>query len=350
MFCASLAKQKPEKTAELMPEIEKATERAAALCRQMLAYAGKTPFVQSKVDITELIDDTLSILKSSLPQNISIKPYLAVDIPVIQGDAGQLRQIVMNLMINASEAIGEEQGDIRVALAKRKITAAEPEKDYLGQAITVGSYICLEVTDSGCGMDDETKQRIFEPFYTTKFVGRGLGMSALLGVVTSHKGALQLSSQPDKGTTIKVYLPVQNGDVPAKPTQQNDSEAWQGSGTILLVEDEPQLIEVAKTLLEMLGFSTIEASNGVEALEQYRKKSSEIRLVMTDIGMPLMNGYQLIRELKKINPKLPIVVSSGFSNTDVTSKIAPGDISGLISKPYNFDQLRDVLRSTLEDA
>jgi PAS domain S-box-containing protein len=348
MCYSSLGQQKPEKAAEFMPEIEKASERAAGLCRQMLAYAGKTQFVESNVDVTALVDDIIIMLKSTLPQNAAIKPYLTGDLPCIEGDASQLRQIVMNLIINASEAIGEEHGDIRVALTKTDITTGQQEKDHSGKVITPGSYLCLEVTDTGCGMDDETKQRIFEPFYTTKFVGRGLGMSAVLGIITSHKGALQLSSQPGHGTTFKVYLPVQNGENSVEPLQQNAPTAWQGSGTILLVEDEPQLILVAKNLMKALGFSVIEATNGKEALELYRKNAAEIGLVLTDIGMPLMNGYQLIRELKRINPKLPIIVSSGFGDTDVISRIAPGDVSGVISKPYSFDQLRDVLKSVVE--
>jgi PAS domain S-box-containing protein len=349
MSYSSLGQQKPEKAAEFMTDIEKASERAAGLCRQMLAYAGKTQLVESHVDMTALVDDTLSMLKSALSQNVNIKPYLTADIPHIQGDASQLGQIVMNLMINASEAIGEEQGDILVALAMRKITAAEPETDCLGKAIAAGSYLCLEVTDTGCGMDEETKRRIFEPFYTTKFVGRGLGMSALLGIITSHKGALQLTSQPGQGATFKVYLPVQNDEVTEEPTQQAAPAPWKGSGTILLVEDEPKLIAVAKKLLEMMGFSVIEASNGIEALEQYRRNAADIRLVVTDIGMPLMSGYGLIVELKKISQDLPIIVSSGFGDADVTSKFVPGDIAALISKPYSFVQLREVVRRVVED-
>jgi CheY-like chemotaxis protein len=331
-----------------MPEIEKASERAAGLCRQMLAYAGKTQFVESHVDMTALVDDVLHMLKSTLPQNVTIKPYLTGDIPHIKADASQIRQIVMNLIINASEAIGEAQGDIRVALTKTDITTGQQEKDHLGKVITPGSYLCLEVADTGCGMDDETKQRIFEPFYTTKFPGRGLGMSAVLGIVTSHKGALQLSSQPGQGTTFKVYLPVQIGESVVESNEKSVPADWQGSGTILLVEDEPQLVTVAKTLLETLGFSVIEASNGVEAIEQYRKNAAEITLVLTDIGMPLMDGYELIAELKKLDPALPIIASSGFGDEDVISRIPPGDIAGLISKPYSFDQLRDVLKGVVE--
>ena len=348
MCYSSLGQQKPEMSTEFMSEIEKAAERAAGLCRQMLAYAGKSQFEASTIDVTALVDDMLNMLRSTLPQNVTVKPYLTGDMPHIQADASQIRQIVMNLIINASEAIGEEQGNIRVALTKTNIGAEQSEKDHLGKIIPPGQYLCLEVTDTGCGMDDETKQRIFEPFYTTKFVGRGLGMSAVLGIITSHKGALQLFSQPGHGSTFKIYLPVQKIDSALKPLQQISPAPWRGSGTILLVEDEPQLEAVAKALLESLGFAIIGASNGIEAIEQYRKNSAEIKLVVTDIGMPLMGGYELIAELKKLDPVLPIIVSSGYGDTIVTSKIAAGDIAGLLSKPYRFDQLREVLRSVVE--
>jgi PAS domain S-box-containing protein len=349
MCYSSLGQQQPEKAAEFMSEIEKAAERAAGLCRQMLAYAGKTQFVESHVDMTLLLDEMLNMLKSTIPQNVTIKPYLTGDMPQIKADASQIRQIVMNLIINASEAIGEEQGDIRVALTKSTIGAEQTEKDHIGKAIAPGAYLCLEVTDTGCGMDDETKQRIFEPFYTTKFPGRGLGMSAVLGVITSHKGALQLSSQPGQGTTFKVYLPVQTGEKGLEPLQRTIPSEWRGSGTILLVEDEPQLTAVGKTLLETLGFSVIEASNGIEAIEKYRKYAAEITLVVTDIGMPLMGGYELIAELKKLDPALPVIVSSGFGDKAVTSKLSPEDVAGLISKPYRLDQLREVLKSAVEN-
>ncbi len=349
MCYCDLAKQKPEKAAEFVLEIEKASGRAAELCRQMLAYAGKTQFVQSQINLTALVDDVLNLLKSTLPQNAAIKPYLTGDLPSIEGDASQLRQIVMNLIINASEAIGEVQGEIVISLTRTAVRDGQSELDHLGRIIPAGLYLCLEVTDSGCGMDEATKQRIFEPFYSTKFVGRGLGMSAVLGIVTSHKGALQLTSQPGMGTTFKIFLPVHIGETAAEESRPQISLlAWQGSGTILLVEDEPQLKTVAKTLLEALGFSVIEASNGIEALEQYRKNAGDIRVVVTDIGMPLMDGYELLIELKKIDQKLPVIVISGFGDAIVSSRVTPGDVAGLISKPFSFDQLREVLKSVVE--
>jgi CheY-like chemotaxis protein len=207
----------------------------------------------------------------------------------------------------------------------------------------------LEVVDSGCGMDSETRQRIFEPFYSTKFTGRGLGMSAVLGIIRSHKGALQLFSQPGQGSTFKVYLPVFNDGVcDVVSCQRVVQPPWQGSGTILLVEDEEQLLHVVKAILKSMGFSVIEASNGKLALEVYQKYAAEISLVLTDIGMPVMDGYGLFRELKKLDPKLPIIISSGFGDAEVTAHIPGDQIAGLVSKPYNFDQLREVLKSVVE--
>jgi len=226
------------------------------------------------------------------------------------------------------------------------ISAGQPEKNHLGKIIPAGLYLCLEVSDTGCGMDNETKQKIFEPFYTTKFVGRGLGMSAVLGIINSHDGELQLFSQTGQGTTFKVYLPVKNSDsTDIESLPQTTPASWQGSGTILLVEDEPQIMLVAKTLIKALGFTVFEATNGKEALELYSENSEYITLVVTDIGMPVMNGHQLITELKKINPELPIIISSGFGEMDVTSRLVEEKVAGFLSKPYRFDQLRDVLKS-----
>jgi CheY-like chemotaxis protein len=200
-------------------------------------------------------------------------------------------------------------------------------------------------------MNDEAKQRLFEPFYTTKFIGRGLGMSAVRGIILSHGGALQLSSQQGQGTTFKVYLPVQISEpVEIESTQKVSSGLWQGSGTILLVEDDEQVMSIARTMLRELGFFVIEASNGKDALELYQQNAVDITLVMTDMGMPVMDGYELFSELKKLKPELPILISSGFGDVEITSKIARDEITGLISKPYRFDLLQETVKSVMEGA
>jgi signal transduction histidine kinase/CheY-like chemotaxis protein len=347
-YCA-LTKMDYETTEHNIPHIEKAVERAAALCRQMLAYAGKAQSVMAQVDMTEVVAEMVTMLKATTSQNVSIRADLPAAMPYIKGDASQLRQVVMNLIINASEAIGEEQGVINVSLARTEIKAGQSDKDHNGKIIPAGRYICLGVADNGCGMNDEIRQRIFEPFYSTKFAGRGLGMSALLGILTAHKGALQLSSEPGKGTTFKVYLPARiSAAVEEETAQQTAPAPWKGSGTILLAEDEEQVALILKTMLVALGFTVIEAADGKEALELYLKYAAEITLVVTDMDMPVMDGYELFRELKTLNPKLPIIISSGYGDTVVTSRIASEDIAGMVSKPYNFDQLREVVKAVVD--
>ncbi|MDD2735876.1 MAG: transporter substrate-binding domain-containing protein [Desulfuromonadaceae bacterium] len=349
-YC-SLTKMDYEDAEKHIPEIEKAAERAAALCRQMLAYAGKASLTQSQVNTWTLVDEMVTMLKTTIPKNVVLKPELGTDIPLITGDASQLRQVVMNLIINASEAIGDAEGEIGVILAKAEIKSERPEKDHLGMIIPAGRYICIEVTDNGSGMDEETRRKIFEPFYTTKFTGRGLGMSAVLGIVKAHNGALQLESRPGHGTTFKVYLPVLISKSETEEVHQKAvSAAWQGSGTILLVEDEVQVKAIAIALLQKLGFSVLDAANGKEALELYQQNAADITLIVTDMGMPVMNGYELFYKLKQLDPKLPIIISSGFGEGDIGSKIPRDAIAGMINKPYNFDQLREVLRGVVEGA
>ena len=316
----------------------------------MLAYAGKASLAQTQVVLWALVDDVVSMLNVTISRNVVINTQFSSDIPAITGDASQLRQVVMNLIINATEAIGEAQGVINVTVSKIAIKTGQSAKDHLGKTIPVGWYACLEVSDSGCGMDEETKRRIFEPFYSTKFTGRGLGMSAVLGIIAAHKGALQLDSKPRQGTTFKVYLPVQCSEaIEDESPRFTISSRWLCSGTILLVENEEEIMLISRAMLQALGFTVIEASNGEEALDLYHK-NADITLVMTDVGMPVMDGYALLHELKKINPAIPIIITSGYGDTEVGSRIPRNEIAGFISKPYRFDKLRELLKSIVVGA
>lgn len=345
-YCA-LTKMDPGKVEKNLTKIEKAAERAAALCRQMLEYAGHTQIAKIQINMGILVTEMVEMLSSAGHKNIAIKHVITPNLPLIHGDAGQIRQIAINLIINATEAIGDAQGDIDVMVTKITVNGENPEKDHRGKIIPPGSYVCLEVTDTGCGMDEETLRRIFEPFYTTKFTGRGLGLSATLGIISGHDGALQIFSRQGTGTTFKVYLPVLVKEAGLDSSQHNvkASLPWNGNGTILLVEDEDQVRLVAKLILQEFGFTVIEAINGKEAMDLYLKNSATIALVITDLGMPIMDGYQLFFELKKLNPELPIIISSGFGDRDITSKIPKESMAGLISKPYNPSQLQAVLKN-----
>jgi CheY-like chemotaxis protein len=313
-----------------------------------MAYAGKAELTMSKVDMVMQIEETVDMLKSTLPQNAVITSEFSANIPIIKGDPSQLHQVVMNLIINASEAIGTKQGKVNVSLAKFEVIEGNSFECHFGELIPPGEYVCLEVTDNGCGMDDQTKWKLFEPFFTTKFVGRGLGMSAVLGIIRSHGGKLQLFSQLGQGTTFKVYLPALVGEFSVNSDEGSSTSAWQGSGTILLVEDEEQIRFIAKKLLEMFGFTVLVAVNGKEALEMYRKNSADVTLVLTDMGMPVMDGYELFEELKKLKPELPIIISSGYGDAAVKKRIKSHEIAGIISKPYNSDNLLKVLKSVVE--
>ncbi|MEI6209573.1 MAG: ATP-binding protein, partial [Desulfuromonadales bacterium] len=224
-----LAKMYPDAAENNLSTIEKASERAAELCRQMLAYAGKNQFIEEHVNFGGLVDEMITMLKATISQNIVINFFCTDDIPLLKADSSQLRQIVMNLIINAVEAIGDAHGEILITLTKTAVKSRKEDKDHLGKTIPAGSYICLKVTDDGCGMDEENTRRIFEPFYSTKFTGRGLGMSAVLGIITAHKGALQLVSQPGLGTTFKIFLPVESiylagSDYPEHPSSLEEAQ------------------------------------------------------------------------------------------------------------------------------
>jgi PAS domain S-box-containing protein len=348
-YC-DLTKMNFETAEKNIPIIAKAAERAVAISHQMMAYTGKEKLTKTKVNIARQVGEVIVMMKSSLSENAVIRTNLSASIPMIEGDVSQLNQVVVNLIINASEAIGTAQGEVTVSLDKFDVIAGKTLEDYNGKPTPSGEYVCLEVTDNGCGMDEATISRLFEPFYTTKFTGRGLGMSAVLGIIQSHGGFLQLFSEQGQGTTFKVYLPVLVDELTTDKTESSStaSESWQGSGTILLVEDEDEVRFIAKELLKMFGFTVLEAVNGKEALEMYQKNAADIMLVFTDIGMPVMDGYELVEKLKKLKPELPIIISSGYGDAEVSARIGRDNIAGIISKPYNSDKLQEVLKSVVK--
>ena len=330
--------------------IESAANRAADLCRQMLAYSGRNPLLQTEFSFWMLVDEIVKMLTAAINKNVTIKVDMKHDLPMMVGDSSQIQQVIMNLIINASEAIGENNGTITVVLKKTTIHPEKPETDYFGSKILPNSYACLEVSDTGCGMSEETKQRVFEPFYTTKFAGRGLGMSAILGIVKAHNGTLQLTSTPDVGTSFKVYIPFAMVQEQVETSMLlDDLEPAQSKITVLLVEDEDTLRKMEGTLLEALGFFTIAAANGREALELYKVRGREIDLVMLDLIMPEMGGVEAFHELRKIDPVVPIIICSGYDAESVADLIASDDRAGFLHKPYNPLELRTKLNKMIRE-
>jgi signal transduction histidine kinase/CheY-like chemotaxis protein len=324
-------------------KVETAANRAADLCRQMLSYAGKSPMEQTRVNLWLLVDEVVKMLQAAIKKNVAIELDLNCVVPEIKGDAGQIQQIIMNLIINAAEAIADNNGAIRVALTRILVTVDQRETDAFGTYIQPGAYICLDVTDTGCGMDEETQTRIFEPFYTTKLSGRGLGMSAIHGIIKSHRGMLQLTSKPGVGTTFKVFFPVPLSSDHSETASPASIPNEETNGTILLVEDEELLRVMGETLLEAMGFVSLTASNGSEALEIYRERGSEIDVILLDLIMPVLGGIETYHELRKISPAVPIIICSGYGVESVVDALENDPNAGFVHKPYKPEELRGLM-------
>ena len=243
----------------------------------------------------------------------------------------------MNLIINASESLGDRGGVITVSVGSTRCDEEYLRTTELHDHLSPGLYVHLEVTDTGSGMDAETQARIFEPFFSTKFTGRGLGLAAVLGIVRAHKGALKVYSEPGKGTTFKVLFPaVEDAGTEARTSDSSSLADWRGKGTILLVDDEESLIDMGTQMLERLGFTVLTAADGQQAVDLYRERGKEIDLVLMDLTMPHMDGAEAFGELRRLNPEVRIVLASGYSHEDVATRFAGKGLDGILQKPYNL--------------
>ena len=331
-----------------LTEISTAARRAADLCREMLAYAGKASFALERVELRDLVEEMAHLLKTAISKKAILNLHLERGLPPIEADPSQIRQIVMNLIINASEAIGDRSGTITVSVGATRCCEEYLHKTELHDGLPPGLYVHLEVTDTGVGMDAPTRSRIFEPFFSTKFAGRGLGLAAVLGIVRAHNGALKVHSEPGKGTTFKVLFPTLEAAVEGGPADGSSPlAAWQGKGTILLVDDEESLIALGAQMLEHLGFTVLTAADGLQAVERYRERGKEIDLVLMDLTMPRMDGAEAIGELRRLNPEVRVVVASGYSPEDVASRFVGKDLAGVLQKPYTLAKLRESLSGLL---
>ncbi len=330
--------------------IEATSLRAAELCRQMLAYSGKGRFVIENIRMNDLIGEMISLLKASISKKAILNLNLKEPLPPLRGDPSQIRQVLMNLVFNASEAIGEHGGVITISTGMMECSGEYISEIYLDDNLAEGLYVWLEVSDTGCGMDHETQRRIFEPFFTTKFTGRGLGLSAVLGIVRGHKGALKVYSEPGRGTTFKVLFPAVQSDKPPVPQSSGNVQHsdWKGAGTILLVDDEESVRSLGNRMLERLGFKVLIAVDGQQALEIFRELRDEIVLVILDLTMPYMDGEETFRELRRIDPKARVIMSSGYTESEITPRFAGKRLSGFLQKPYTLDTLIQRLRDALE--
>jgi len=324
--------------------IEKSTERAADLARQMLAYSGKGKFVVERIDLNELLEEMLHMLEVSISKNAVLSLNLHRPLPSIMADATQIRQIVMNLVINASEAISARSGFISITTTSMFCDNRYLRTIWLAENLPAGHYTCLEIADTGCGMSKETLGKLFDPFFTTKFTGRGLGMSAVLGIVRGHQGAIRVYSEPGQGSTFKILFPT--SEQPAALTEIETELSYQGSGKILLVDDEESVRDVGAEMLGELGFEVITATDGRDALNKL-SEHADIRCVLLDLTMPHMDGEKCFRELRQRYPQLGVIMSSGYNEQEVTQKFIGKGLAGFIQKPYRLATLKKLLSNLL---
>jgi len=335
----------------LIERVMKGGERAAELCSQMLAYSGRRQLAASAMDINAVVREMSQLLEVSVSKKTVVNYELAANLPAIEADATQLSQIVMNLIVNASEAIGEKRGAIRVSTG-----VMECDGEYWNNAffssedMGEGVYVYFEVSDTGCGMDEETKQRIFDPFFTTKFTGRGLGLATVLGITRSHKGAIELYTEPGEGATFRLLFPAIQQPAELLARDAPVPEGWRGTGTILLVDDEESVLEVGGMMLERVGFEVRTAKDGREALEVFRQHQADIVCVVLDMMMPNMSGEETLTELLRIQEDVKVLLSSGFHEQDVTERLSRASFVGFLGKPYTVDTLIGQLRHVLEGA
>jgi two-component system, cell cycle sensor histidine kinase and response regulator CckA len=341
-----LPKASPAK--KMIQEIVKSGQRAAELCDQMLAYAGKGKFEVQAVDLNALIKDMYHLLEISSSKNAQLKSSFFSKLPAIEADATQLRQVVMNLIINASEAIGEEHGIITLITGVMSCDKNYLKGTYLPEEdIPVGHYVYLEVSDTGNGMSAEAREKIFDPFFTTKFTGRGLGLAAVMGITRSHGGAIKVTSELGEGSTFKVLFPTTDQAAGILNNKEECDKNWRGSGLVLLIDDDKTMLSVGRLMLESVGFQVLTAADGVEGLMTFRLRQKEIVCVILDFVMPRMDGPTTFRELRRIDAGVPILLSSGYNEQELAPRFSDRKLLRFLKKPYKSNQLIAKLRELL---
>jgi len=348
---AALAKLKIDRLSPATPllsNIEQASDRAAALCKQMLAYSGKGKFIVEPVNLTHMVREMMNLLEVSIDKNVVMRLDLSEQLLAIEADVAQMQQVIMNLVINASEAIDKHSGTLTIYTGVVDIDDAYIQTTYIDSELKAGRYVSLEVSDTGCGMDVETQKRLFDPFFTTKFTGRGLGMSAILGIIRGHHGGIKVYSELGKGTTFKILFPC--CDVLGAETKAESEVVIQkqGQGTVLIIDDEETIRATASMMLESFGFATLTAQDGEVGVQVFREHQGEISAVLLDMTMPKMNGEECFRALRAIDSDVTVILSSGYNEQDATSRFAGKGLAGFIQKPYLPGALRDMFFKALD--
>ncbi len=332
---------------ESIQQVETAAQRAADLAKQMLAYSGRGKMVVELVDLGMLVDEMAHLLAASISKNAVLKLRIDDDLPAVSADPTQIRQVVMNLITNASDALGVAEGTIELTSGTLDVGPDDTLESYFDDRVLPGQYVFVEVADTGKGMDRDTLERIFDPFFSTKFTGRGLGLASVIGIVQGHGGTIQVRSTPDEGSVFRVLLPATGKCVPPEADRPVLQVSPCQAGTILVVDDEDSVLSVAQRTLEMVGYDVIAASDGSAGLDAFRGSSDSIALVLLDWTMPGLSGEEAFREIRGVQPGVPVILSSGYSETDTLAQCGDLVPAGFLQKPYLATELIDLVQMVL---
>jgi len=348
----NLAENHSEPTHPSRPYLETAERtvvKAAELTQQMLAYSGRGQFVVRRLDLSQQVQEMANLIQVSIPKKVSLDYHLCPGLPTIEVDVAQLQQVLLNLVTNAAEAIGNQEGSVAIITSLAEVEAAELQELFPREGLVPGSFVTLEVRDNGCGMSPGVLARIFDPFFTTKKSGRGLGLSAMLGILRGHGAGLRVSSTEGHGSSFKVFFPAKEGAAETAPMALA-TESHPTGGTLLVVDDEPTLRETCAEALQLWGYEVIEAADGQEAVDWVRTHPGTIALVLMDLTMPRMDGHEAFLEMRRMAPDLKVILSSGYSEQDSLRPLIESGLMGFLQKPYTLKELRRMVQEALNPA
>jgi PAS domain S-box-containing protein len=328
--------------------VETAALRASELTNALLTYSGGGKLAIQRLDVCQLLQEMAELLRTAISRKVELHYQLPECLPLIEGDPTQLRQIILNLITNASEAVGDEQGMVTISAGTIEANRSYLDQTDLGSDLPEGSCVYLDVRDTGCGMNEETRAKIFDPFFTTKFAGRGLGLAALLGIVRAHGGALKVESELGRGTAFRLLFPCVARSRPSVAAQARVPVEWRGSGTVLVVDDEEAVREFLEEVIQRYGMSVVTAKDGREATERFREQAAEIAVVLLDVTMPEIGGVEAFLEIRRIQPEARVILSSGYSDVDLAHRFKGEKFDAFLHKPYQPEELVEKLRLVLE--
>jgi PAS domain S-box-containing protein len=338
-----LARENPSNAAAYLDRMEATVARASDLTRQLLAYSGRGRFIVMAHDLNLVLQDITELLAVSIPKKVRVDYRLGADLPPVEADSAQLQQVIVNLVTNAADAIGDAEGRIIFATRRRILDETDLASRFAGQGLKPGDYAVLEVSDTGCGMPEEVRERIFDPFFTTKEKGRGLGLSAMLGILRSHHAGLVVDTEPGKGTTFQIYFPASKSQL-ERAAETGGAKALRSGGLLLLADDEEAVRDSTAAVLRRMGFEVDAARDGAEAVERFKARPEAFRAAVLDLTMPRLDGREAVLQIHAVRPDLPVLLTSGYSESEALEG-APH--LNFLRKPYLGRDLHDALAELL---